>query len=819
MLVREDSIPKPNIYSNKLLFDQGDNRNKKRIAQMLRRKTALSSKKEKRDNEKSISPIKSPIIQKINKKEDSVVIDLNKKNYVNNNDIDNTVCEKDVTSENKLENEDMNDIKKHFIHESTIINLDCSPVLSNNAIFNENNYYNNSSTNNSNNNSIINRDSQEKEVNISNLDNESVEDIIINKEDNNPEEECLNINNDNDKFLSKSLYNYDHDDDHILNKEEKKRKEENEFALKYLTSSSDSFVQLDNHLVARAKAQGGEMTESYFQALFPDLMLDSNKQMKNKNYEVTEIIKEEREIDSPFGKTNYFSKNSSKTSRTSLDIGNIKRLKKSLAKTKSNVLLPKKKKNNINNNNNKKNKNNKNDMSSNANNETLKFKKYKSVSNFKNIKKVIINNNNEIKKNKNEQKQTKKLIISSSFLNLKMDKIKSNKNTLKIKSDSQLNLTFSSNLYKKGKNEMKLNKNIRNQNNIKKSFTNLLDIESELNDALLIHNCVKKIGKSKNLKISKHYLKNINFYNRNKESDNKNKIIKKRNQNENSINKLNLDSTILTSSSKINYLNTTDITKKPKYVLKKDISRKNLSKNLKNNIDINSLDKTLNNSNKNYSYKNCVSSFSVNENIKPKKFLTKKDRVKSFSRLILKKNQINDILNTETSIRRAKSNHKKLNTITNTEFINSEASLMKIKTKKNNNNVANNIINQKKKFVPFHKKNDYSYVKAKVQTGLSEEVIKKLLNNNKKIANKEINKKIEQDKKQSLLKKCKNSMNRTIESFKTMASNIKKKLFKKDKNEKQNNNEETHNNNIYSNRNNKKTMDNTFFSFKKKIDN
>ena len=88
------------------------------------------------------------------------------------------------------------------------------------------------------------------------------------------------------------------------------------------------------------------MTESYFQALFPDLMLDSNKQMKNKNYEVTEIIKEEREIDSPFGKTNYFSKNSSKTSRTSLDIGNIKRLKKSLAKTKSNVLLPKKKKNN-----------------------------------------------------------------------------------------------------------------------------------------------------------------------------------------------------------------------------------------------------------------------------------------------------------------------------------------------------------------------------------------------------------------------------------------------------------------------------------------
>ncbi len=49
---------------------------------------------------------------------------------------------------------------------------------------NENNYYNNSSTNNSNNNSITFRDSQEKEVNISNLDDNSIDNIIINKEDN-----------------------------------------------------------------------------------------------------------------------------------------------------------------------------------------------------------------------------------------------------------------------------------------------------------------------------------------------------------------------------------------------------------------------------------------------------------------------------------------------------------------------------------------------------------------------------------------------------------------------------------------------------------
>ena len=37
--------------------------------------------------------------------------------------------------------------------------------------------------------------------------------------------------------------------------------------------------------------------------------------IKTKNYEVAEIIKEEKEFDSPFGNNNYFSKINSKTSR------------------------------------------------------------------------------------------------------------------------------------------------------------------------------------------------------------------------------------------------------------------------------------------------------------------------------------------------------------------------------------------------------------------------------------------------------------------------------------------------------------------------
>ena len=350
--MREESLPQANIYSNKTLFEQADNRIKKRIAQMLKRKTAFSVKNISKENEKNISPIKTQIIKNIDKTDKLLINDVNTKKDVKNKIEDNIDYNDEIISELKIENDSNCNIKKHSLCESNIINLDSSPILSNMNI-NENNYYNNSSTNNSNNNSITFRDSQEKEVNISNLDDNSIDNIIINKEDNNLEDDLLNINNENNRILSKSLYNYEHDDDFMQNKEEK-IKEENEFALKYLTSSSDSFVQLDNHLVARAKAQGGEITDSYYQALFPDIMIDPIKPLKTKNYEVAEIIKEEKEFDSPFGNNNYFPKINSKTSRINwendlkLKKGNYfvknKKLKKTLIKTKSNALLLNKRK-------------------------------------------------------------------------------------------------------------------------------------------------------------------------------------------------------------------------------------------------------------------------------------------------------------------------------------------------------------------------------------------------------------------------------------------------------------------------------------------
>ena len=252
----------------------------------------------------------------------------------------------------------------------------------------------------------------------------------------------------------------------------------------------------------------------------------------------------------------------------------------------------------------------------------------------------------------------------------------------------------------------------------------------------------------------------------------------------------NFKSTILTNKSKIRSLKTKDISAKSKNILIKNEPKKNLKNDkiiyIKKNI-----------TNRNILHKNCISFFSFNDSINPKKHLTIKDRGKSFSKLILKKTEINNMLNTEPNFTRNKSNHRKLNTISNYENINTEASITKARINKNNNISKNTLVN-KKKFVQHYKKVDYSYVKAKVETGLSEEVLKKLLNNNKKLANKEANKKNEKQNKQSLLKRCKIGINKTISNFKVMASNIKKKLFKKEKNEKVNIN---NNDNININRN------------------
>lgn len=835
-------MPKVNIYSSKILFEQVDNRNKKRMAQMLRRKTALSAKnKESRVDNKDSPPKNSINLPKNDNKEDDLLFiniirekEINIENIINDCNNNQSI---DIKTESEIEKEKNKDIiSTNNNNINNAINLDCSSAVSN--IVNENNnYYNNSSTNNSNNNSLMYKDSQEKEINISNLDNDSFDEIIINKSNNQEEEE-----NDH-KIITNNLFDYDKDDDNITNKDEHKLREENEFALKYLTSSSDSFVQLDNNLVARAKAQGGDITDSYFQALFPQLSLDTNKSLKNKNYEVIETIKEEKEIETPLRIKNENTKNSkgiNKGSRGSIDL-NIhirpnnnsvhKILKKSPNKKYCYRLYKKKSINKI-----KKKDDNKDNK--------LRERLYKSNTNLKSKK--IIKKNNTMSKitkknktnNENIHLNCQNSVSSLSSLNRSYaNKFNNNTNSR----SSILFFSFSSNLYTKQKNEYKLNKNKPKKINLKNSYNSIINkrSENELNDILISKyienaNINRTRNNTKISKINRHYLKNINNYQKYKTSNTIDKNISYGNKNGYLINTESTKTLNSLYSSKINcfnngiytgYYNSIDITKRNTLPQRYNSRRYLINNSNKFNNDSNinkDLSEQFKNLNINHSFEkrkikinhkpSCsIMNNSIKMNQKLKNNLSKYERVKSYSKLSYKKKNINFPHKSYIQLKRSKTYKKNTKINPNESIIISSSYIKSNKNSKNskNNNINNTFTNtcshftlKKRKFTPFHKKIDYSYVKPKVETGLSEIMMKRLLNNNKKLGMKS-SKKIETEKKQLLIKKCKITMNKTIENFRQMASRIKRKLFKGGNQEK-NRNDEINNHTIHSNRNSNK---------------
>ena len=843
-MVQEDSLPKANIYSSKILFEQVDIRNKKRMAQQLKRKTALSTKKKQIENSQNNSPkttINSPKNESsindllfINLRKDKENITNNKLSQNDNQVIIDIKIDSELYKDKYIEK----DTEKEIISQNfnNNIKLDNSSGVSN--IINENNnYYNNSSTNNSNNNSVLLKDSQEKEVNISNLDNDSIEEILINKDKD--EEEKAH------KIKSSNLFNYDKDDDNnnVINKDENKIKEENEFALKYLSSSSDSFIQLDNNLVARARAQAGDMTDSYLQALFPLLTFDNNKSLKNKNYEVTDIIKEEKEFDTPLRINN--SKNSKNTrndlgneSKGSIDIHlNISGIKSNSdsfhkyinnspnKKIISNYQLYKKKANNK-----SKNKSMKED------NNSISDFKYKGNLSFRTIDKTLKKNNTMTKITLNKKN------VNNNYLNISSSSSNITKCKKKINNKFIFNSSFSYHLYPKIKNELKLDKN-QKKVNMKKSLNNLLNKNGkEVNDSL-ISDYINNINKPKNIKIKKinsHYIKNINNYQKYKNNHINKNIIKK------NIAEFNLSKISTENISTINALSSTkrscfpkdkystnynsiDITKRKNILSTRNFSKKifdNFSSRhnkLNSNLNFNtSIITTINkdkdkdkdiyhkikNVNKQkqklnhhqtstliYTTKN-----TFRKNIKQNNNISKYNLKKSFSKNNFKKLEINTYLNLEHELKRSKTHKRfaKLNTHNESIILNSTFE------KNNNKNKNNNSLNKKRKFTIFYKKIDYSYVKPKVETGLSEAMLKKLLSNHQKLTRKQTSKKLETEKKQSLIKRCKITMNKTIENFKAMASSIKKKLFKggnKDKDKNNINKDEIKSNMIHSSRN------------------
>ena len=162
--------------------------------------------------------------------------------------------------------------------------------------------------NNFNFNNIINEENNSKEENI---DNDNDNSVIINETD---QENNVNSNNEEDnKDINKedsnieiNISNLDIDINDINEEENTQNEEEitmsgpnsNEFAKKYLSSKSKSFIKFNNNLTARVAADSLKNSLSYMLALCPELIGGVDKKnLIKENYAATDVISEDIEAE------------------------------------------------------------------------------------------------------------------------------------------------------------------------------------------------------------------------------------------------------------------------------------------------------------------------------------------------------------------------------------------------------------------------------------------------------------------------------------------------------------------------------------------
>ena len=268
--------PLVNIYSSKLLFDKLEDRNQKRIAQIMKRKKALLSKNKNRNNitkDKSSEEMITPSTQEVSLT--NTLFDFSKSRIKEENLKKNVNLSSNSRTIDKL----LSSFKYKDINAPAKI---------------ENSF------------NILDEDLLEKEINISNLndndyikdsDKKSEKDKIKNK---NKKNEPANKDTSNSKDKNKNIFI-------LINKKEKKNSKDkinnniyqrNRYAIEYLSSSLDSFVQLKNKLVTKARYNKNYFTLSYLQALSLDFNNRKNVNDSNYNYAVNDIIKEEKENES-----------------------------------------------------------------------------------------------------------------------------------------------------------------------------------------------------------------------------------------------------------------------------------------------------------------------------------------------------------------------------------------------------------------------------------------------------------------------------------------------------------------------------------------
>ena len=239
MSIKNGIPPQVSLYTSKMLFDQNDDRNKKRMAQMLKRKKIILHNKKETTNDKT-SPSTQDTFQNISSFLSQFKNELTK--HSNKNKDSKKISHSSFYSEN-LEPE-LSSINVNIEKFSPFLSEELSPK------FNE----------------------STKEINISNISD------LTNENHKSPEKK---INS--DKILNKKFKN---DTNKNLN---------NEFALTYLSSHLNSFISLKNKLVTKAKYENNFFTTSYSLALFNDEL----KKSSPKKSPIPEIILEEPESPTP----------------------------------------------------------------------------------------------------------------------------------------------------------------------------------------------------------------------------------------------------------------------------------------------------------------------------------------------------------------------------------------------------------------------------------------------------------------------------------------------------------------------------------------
>lgn len=277
MYIKNSIFPQANIYSSKTLFDNLENRNQKRIAQIMKRKRLLTSKNKNTNlnttiKDKSSEQMITQSTQEASTNGNNNIYNLPKSDIRQDNYYNKILCiSKPKTIERFLSSFKNNDNK-----------ITDSIYISHNFNINNDNL-------------------AEKEVNISNLnENDNYLEVYnINEKDKDKSKSQNKRMNLDDKLTNK--YNLKINKNENIN-QRKTICQGNKYAIEFLSSSLDSFVEFKNKLVTKAKYDKNYFTLSYSQALFSDYSNLENKKFgddKINDYEVNEIIKEENESCSP----------------------------------------------------------------------------------------------------------------------------------------------------------------------------------------------------------------------------------------------------------------------------------------------------------------------------------------------------------------------------------------------------------------------------------------------------------------------------------------------------------------------------------------